>query len=293
VTELARLPWTEEQRLLAAVDTAARYYRDNLFADNGAGPRAYLTDRGVEHVLDHGSVWQVGYAPAGWTNLVQHLRAARFDDEESIAAGLITRCRRGTLIDRFRDRVVVPIRDHLDGNVIAFTARAAPGAGPAVPKYLNTPTTALYRKSDELLGLHEHRQALLAGVSPVLVEGAFDVLGMAAAAAGDLLVPVSPCGTRVTSYQFAELVVAATSRRLVIAFDNDPAGRAASERTLGLARTAAPGFRLSTVLLADGLDPAMAASLSGARVVPHSPRSPRCSPHGSHAEWPVMPNAGR
>lgn len=86
-----------------------------------------------------------------------------------------------------------------------------------------------------------------------------------------------PCGARLSPYQLAELLAVARSRTLVIAFDNDPAGRAASGRTFGLARTADSGLRLSRLLLAEKLHPAVAASLPPARIVPHSPRSPRCS----------------
>lgn len=268
-----RLPWADEKRLIGAVDVAARYYREMLLADVCAGPRRYLTTRGVAHVLDRDSVWTVGYAPTGWTNLVQHLRAAGYDDEESTAAGLTTRCRRGAVIDRFRDRVVVPIRDHLDGHVIAFTGRAAPGTGADVPKYINTPTTALYRKSDELLGLHEQRVALAGGTQPVLVEGAFDVLALAAPSTRRPLAPVSPCGSSLSALQLAALVTTATHREVLIAFDNDPAGLAATLKAHQLA--AASGVAVTIMALPQGSDPANAVepraqSLTVSRLAHHS-----------------------
>ncbi len=273
MTDPIRLPWADEQRLISAVDVAARYYRETLFADAGAGPRCYLTTRGVEHVLDRDSVWTVGYAPPGWTNLAQHLRSAGYDDEESIAAGLTTRCRRGTVIDHFRDRVVVPIRDHLDGHVIAFTGRTAPRTGADVPKYINTPTTALYRKSDELLGLHEQRFALAGGAQSALVEGAFDVLALAAPSTQEPLAPVSPCGTSLSALQLATLVTRASRREVLIAFDNDPAGLAATVKVHELA--AATGVAVTVMALPQGGDPANAVepraqSLTVSRSAPRS-----------------------
>ena len=100
------------------------------------------------------SSWQAGYAPAGWDALTRHLRAAGYPDTLIEAAGLARRSRHGTLIDTFRDRAMLPIRV-ADGTIIAFIGRARRSRRPGVPKYLNSPATALYDKSEILFGLWE------------------------------------------------------------------------------------------------------------------------------------------
>ncbi len=171
------LPLVDEQRLLAANADTADYYRHQLLSPTGARPRSYLHERRLELVLNEDSIWKVGYAPPGWTRLTDHLRHLGYVDRTLVDAGLAHVCRRGTLIDRFRDRIVVPIHGHA-GGIVAFVARAAPGAPANCPKYLNSPTTGLYRKADTVLGLHEQRHLLAAGATPVLVEGPFDVLAV-------------------------------------------------------------------------------------------------------------------
>lgn len=223
------VPLHVERRLIDIHADAISFYRAQLLEEPGSGPRAYLRSRGVPHVLDEDSIWRVGYAPAGWRTLTEHLRSRAYTDTELVQAGVSSVCRRGTLIDRFRDRIVVPIYD-LAGAPVAFTARAAPGTGADIPKYLNTPTTPVYRKSENLLGLHEQRALLETGGRPVIVEGAFDVLAVARLN-NRQWIPVSACGTHVTSEQLAVLAAATTlDSDLVLGFDADTAGRRASRR---------------------------------------------------------------
>src|SRR3712207_3022379 len=127
-----------------------------------------------------------GYAPAGWTALVDHLRGLGATETELVAAGLAQRARTGALIDRFRDRLTLPIHD-ADGAIVGFIARRNPTAadvGRAGPKYLNTPGTDLYRKGEHLFGLYETRGALAAGGTPALVEGPLDAIALTLAGAG-------------------------------------------------------------------------------------------------------------
>ena len=227
------LPLVDEQRLLAANADAADYYRHQLLSPAGAGPRGYLHERRLELVLNEDSIWKVGYAPPGWTRLTDHLRHLGYADHTLVEAGLAHACRRGTLIDRFRDRIVVPIHGHA-GGIVAFVARAAPGAPAGCPKYLNTPTTGLYRKADTVLGLHEQRHLLATGATPVLVEGPFDVLAVNPELPGrnSDLAPVSVCGTALTTAHAAAISAAAQPGvGIVIALDDDPAGREATRRS--------------------------------------------------------------
>ena len=108
--------------------------------------------------------------PAGWTALTGHLRGLGHHDDAIQAAGLASRSSRGTLIDRFRDRIMLPVHDAA-GMLAGFTGRAHPDAGPDTPKYLNSPQTATYKKSHLLFGLYQARPDLARGAIPVIVEG--------------------------------------------------------------------------------------------------------------------------
>ena len=135
----------------------------------------YLTTRGSDQTVM--TRWHIGYAPGGWTTLLSHLRSLGYEDALVEAAGLSRRSSRGTFIDIFRDRAMLPIRDEQD-NLAGFIGRASPGAPPSVPKYLNSPQTAVYAKGNILFGLHQARDHLAAGAQPVLVEGPFDAIAV-------------------------------------------------------------------------------------------------------------------
>jgi DNA primase len=207
----------DEDRLRDAHAAAAAWYRDQLLSPLGAGPRRYLDQRALAPVLDPDDPWQVGYAPAGWSSLTTHLRGAGFTDAELQLAGLALRSSRGTLIDRFRDRIMLPIRD-TGGQVIAFIGRAPDHRTDRTPKYLNSPTTALYSKGKHLFGLGVRN---LHGRRAALVEGPFDVLALHTVVPA--LPALAPCGTALTPAH-ARLLQTAGVRDLVLAFDADLAG---------------------------------------------------------------------
>ena len=211
--------------LLAAHTDATAWFA--TLTDSSWVPR-YLAGR--DALLALTPAWGGGYAPAGWTGLVDHLRAGGHDEQAIEDAGLATRARTGHLVDRFRDRFVLPVRDP-SGAVVAFIGRAPDGAGPDVPKYLNSPETAIYRKGDVLLGLAEGRAAQPDPRWVVLVEGPMDVLAVATSAAVThaRVLPVSPCGTALTTAQ-AGLLGRLRPDPLLVCFDGDPAGRAAAAR---------------------------------------------------------------
>ncbi len=246
-----------------------------------------------------------GYAPAGWTHLVDHLRARGATDPELLQAGLAAQARTGRLIDWFRDRLILPIQtldttttatpqsrgagtkpaDAADATelggafpavpvlqVIGFVGRRPPHAvdgpdgSPAGPKYLNTADNLVFRKGAQLYGLAEAAQALAAGATPVLVEGALDALAVTLAADGDA-VGVAPLGTAFTDAQAdtlrphlpASAAADAGDQPLpaagvVVGTDADAAGRKAADRAYWqlVARGGYPGH----LALPDGLDPA-------------------------------------
>jgi DNA primase len=236
-------------RLIQVHALAVGFYTGRLHADGPDARRAIalLTDRGVDQ--DSAVAAQLGYAPRAWTTLVDHLRDVGINDVELRASGLVLESSRGTLLDRFRDRVIFPLNT-LGGQTVALLGRAVdPTAtdrdGTRVPKYLNSPDTAIYRKSEHLYGLSAATaEAIRGGAQPVIVEGPLDVLAVNRAArssvgAGHRHFAVAPCGTALTRAQVQLLDTATgglTDRGIMTAFDGDDPGRQASLRAYDLLR---------------------------------------------------------
>lgn len=228
---------------------AERFYRAHL---SDSWVPGYLAERG----LDPATVqqWRIGYAPAGWTTLTSHLRRMGYSDAAIEAAGLARRSSRGTLIDHFRDRVMLAVRDER-GRIAGFIGRAHPNAGTDVPKYMNSPETALYTKGDLLFGLHEAREQLARGAMPVIVEGPFDVIAVGAADARSYA-GLAPCGTALTARQVTAVTGVADLEQtgVLVALDGDRAGHDGIVKAceILLAHTG----KLSTAILPSGQDPA-------------------------------------
>jgi DNA primase len=231
-----------------ALADAGQFYTGQL---SGSWASGYLRARGIGDAAARD--WHIGYAPAAWTALTGHLRRLGHDDDTIQAAGLAKPSARGTLIDQFRDRVMLPVHDE-HGRLAGFTGRARPDAGPDVPKYLNSPETAVYKKSTLLFGLHQARPSLARGAVPVIAEGPFDAIAVSIAGPGRYA-GLAPCGTALTVRQ-AELLGQATAlwrTGILVAFDADTAGRKAAVRAHDILRRFTG--RLQLVQL-DGKDPA-------------------------------------
>ena len=251
----------ERARSLALVQLEAlRFFTDQV-------PRSwvpsYLERRGFDASARRD--WCAGYAPGTWTAITDHLREQGFSDEVIEASGLAKRSSRKTLIDTFRDRAVFPVRA-TDGTVVGFIARAAPGAGPDVPKYLNSRETQIYHKGRVLFGLHEGREALVAGAMPVIVEGPVDAMAVTSAGAGRY-VGVAPCGTAFTAGQLGELARVCDLREtgVLAAFDADAAGQKAAVRAYDLLSGVTE--RPMTVVFPSGQDPASVFAEQGGEVL--------------------------
>ncbi len=199
-----------------------------------------------------------GYAPPGWNHLVEHMHRRGATDAELLAAGLATQARTGRLIDRFRDRLVLPI--HHGPDIHGFIARRNPTHDEddsAGPKYLNTPETDLFTKGAQLFGLHEARDLLAAGAAPVLVEGPLDAFAvtLAGGANGDF-VGVAPLGTAFTDRQADQLrpFIGNGKPGIIVATDADRAGQAAAARAYW--QLTARGDSPRHLQMPDGQDPA-------------------------------------
>ena len=199
----------------------------------GAVARDYLDKRGLDSaIIDK---FQLGYAPEAWDSLLSYLRQAGrgYELADILAAGLIIEREyedtgRVSHYDRFRQRVMVPIRD-IRGQVIGFGARAL--TGDQQPKYLNTSQTPLFDKSSILFGLDAARQAIRAKGKAIIVEGYMDVLACHQFGEGNV---VASMGTALTEQQLKQL--RRYTDTIVLALDADTAGQAATLRGISQAR---------------------------------------------------------
>lgn len=231
-------------RVVELNDRAAQWYADQLRP--GTPGHEYLTDRVGQQVMDDGP-WQLGYAPPGWSHLSAHLRAGGASDEEIVGAGLGRISSRGNVIDAFRDRVMVGIRDDA-GDVVGFVGRDLSG-DPRAPKYVNTAQTSAFTKGHTMLGLHEAPE----GARLARVEGPFDAIAVTAAGDGQIA-GVAPLGTALTDRQAEYLAHRAPGKKVWLANDGDPAGQAATESDFW--SLADKGVDARLVSIPNGSDPA-------------------------------------
>jgi len=241
---------SRRRRLLAAHQAAAEFYAERLRAPVAAPAREFLSERGFE--LADAEGFGCGYAPAEWEALTRHLRGRGFTDSELLLSGLASQGRRGP-VDRFRGRLVWPIRD-LTGDVIAFGARKLDPDDNG-PKYLNTPETPLFKKSSVLYGADLAKREIAHRRQAVIVEGYTDV--MACHLSG------VPTAVATSGTSFGDGHVKVLRRLLmdadqflgevVFTFDGDAAGQRAVLRAFDLEER----FVTQTFVAvqSDGLDP--------------------------------------
>jgi DNA primase len=231
------------EALLKAHEVAATYFREQLAGPAGARARQQLAEREVPPA----TIEQLGlgYAPQSREGLKSRLLAQGFSQGLLIQSGLLVQRDGGEVVDRFRNRLMVPIcRD--TGSVIAFGGRAMDAD--QVPKYLNSPETPIYSKSRTLYGLHLSKGAIRKLGYAVLVEGYFDFAQVFQTEAAPA---VASCGTALTPQQ-AQLLRRFTTK-IVLSFDPDAAGQGAAARSCEL--LVAEGFDVNVVMLDKGEDP--------------------------------------
>lgn len=217
----------ERSRLIEAHRAAAEFYASKLSAPDAAIGRKFLSERGFERVdAEH---FGVGYAPAEWEALARHLMARGFTSAELIKGGLAKEGRRGP-IDRFRGRLVWPIRD-ITGDVIGFGARKLNDAEDG-PKYLNTPESPLYKKSEVLYGVDLAKREISKRSQAVIVEGYTDVM---ACHLSGVPTAVATCGTafgeeHIKVLRRLLLDQSGSQGEVIFTFDGDAAGQKAALR---------------------------------------------------------------
>jgi len=235
----------ETQQRTALVEIhreAATFFARQLEATSeGKAARAYLEDRGLdsEAIARFG----LGYAPSGGDALYRHLNQ-KYPDKLLELSGLVVRDPSGRLYDRFRRRIVFPISND-SGKVVAFGGRAL---GDDLPKYLNSPETPIYSKSNVLYHLDRAKEALRQRDFAVLVEGYMDTITVARAGVANV---VASCGTSLTETQTK--LLGRFTRRVVVNYDPDTAGQAATERSLAILLE--QGCDVRVLALPGGADP--------------------------------------
>ncbi|WP_105971762.1 DNA primase [Streptomyces geranii] len=216
----------ERIRLVEAHKIAAQWYVEQLATTSEADTgRKFLAERGFDQsAAEH---FSVGYSPQGWDHLTRYLRGKGFTDKELLLSGLAQEGRRGP-IDRFRGRLMWPIRD-IGGEVVGFGARKLYEADNG-PKYLNTPDTPIYRKSQVLYGIDLAKKDIAKVSRAVVVEGYTDV--MACHLAG-VTTAIATCGTAFGTEHIKilrRLLMDNGSARVIFTFDGDAAGQKAALR---------------------------------------------------------------
>ncbi|MDQ0796497.1 DNA primase [Streptomyces sp. B1I3] len=215
----------ERIRLIEAHQAAADFYREQLIGPEAEIGRRFLAERGFDQ--DAAAHFGVGYSPAGWDHLTRYLRGKGFSDKELITSGLSQDGRRGP-IDRFRGRLMWPISD-TSGEIVGFGARKLRDDDNG-PKYLNTPETSIYKKSQVLYGIDLAKKDIAKASRAVVVEGYTDV--MACHLAG-VTTAIATCGTAFGNDHIKilrRLLMDNGSARVIFTFDGDAAGQKAALR---------------------------------------------------------------
>ena len=212
----------EKKQILQACEAASKLYNSNLNSDNDSKKaQLYLNKREITGEII--SKYTLGWAPDKYDFLYNELKKD-FKDTILEKAGLILKSTKGGWIDRFRNRIIIPIQDE-NGNFIAFGARAVEEG--QNPKYLNSSDSLIYNKSKTLFGLYNAKDAIKENDSVIIMEGYFDVI---TAQTHGVKNAVASCGTALTPEHVKILSHYTKSRKIYLSFDTDSAGINATKR---------------------------------------------------------------
>ncbi|VAX13887.1 DNA primase [hydrothermal vent metagenome] len=256
----------QSQDLYAVLDRADQFYQQQL-RQHPQAQRAidYLKQRGLSGQI--AVEFGIGFAPPGWDNMIHHMGSSHALQEQLVTTGMLIRKDDGRCYDRFRDRIMFPIRD-LRGRCIGFGGRILPDVVEAnqdnssqkPAKYLNSPETPLFHKGQELYGLFEARRALRDISRLLVVEGYMDVVALAEAG---IRYVVATLGTATTADHLKRLF--RLCHEVVFCFDGDRAGREAAWRALENALPVMQdGRQIRFMFLPDGEDPDTQVKKTGA-----------------------------
>jgi DNA primase len=241
--EQQRASSAERESLLKAHESAAAWFREQLLSPAGARIRAQIANRGITD--ETSEAIGLGFAPPGRDGLTRALTAQGFSKVLLVRAGLAFQRDDGGVVDRFRNRLIIPIKRET-GSVIAFGGRAVDAD--QQPKYLNSPETPIYTKSKTLYGLNLSKAGLRDKGFAILVEGYFDFAQVYQAGFRSV---VASCGTALTPGQAQQL--RRFAGKVVLSFDPDTAGQSATAKSCEM--LVAEGFEVNVAILPHGEDP--------------------------------------
>lgn len=232
--------------LYELMEQVARYYAGQLRRHPEAGKAvAYLKGRGISG--DIAAAFELGFAPPGWDNLIAELGQSQAARKRLLAIGAVIENERGGCYDRFRDRLIFPIRDRR-GRALGLGGRVLDDS---LPKYLNSPETPIFHKGEELYGLYQAREAARRADCLYIVEGYMDVIALAQFGLGN---SVASLGTALTGRHIDRLF--RQTDKLVFCFDGDAAGKKAARRAMETALLALrDGRQVYFIFLPEGEDP--------------------------------------
>ncbi len=211
----------QRRRILEINRETARFFHAQLMSEQGKQAYDYLMRRGRDRkTIRH---FGLGYAPEGWRVLSDYLKSKGFTEEEMVAANVAVNSKRGSVYDRFRNRVMFPIID-LRGNVVGFGGRALDDQG---AKYLNTSDTPVFKKSRNLFAMNFAKTSKQPGL--ILAEGYMDVIAIHQAGFDNA---IATLGTALTDEQ-ARLISQYTDK-VILAYDSDGPGQAATKRAINI-----------------------------------------------------------
>ncbi len=255
----------DKKKILEIIELATKFYEVQLWKGVGKeNVMGYLRERGL--IEDTIRNFRLGFAPQGWRNVLNFLTERGYKVEDIERAGLIIRKNpkseilnpkqiqnskfkiQNSFYDRFRNRIMFPICDGM-GKVIGYSARVAPGDDESQAKYINTPETSVYHKSEVLYGLHLAKQAIKQKNAVLLVEGNMDVIASHQAGLSNT---VAVSGTALTSKQID--ILKRYAKNIQMLFDMDSAGNQALNRSADLAFN--KDVEVSVVRLGEGKDAA-------------------------------------
>jgi DNA primase len=232
-------------RVSELLTTALNYYEHNLLTDPDCQNfRTYLTARGITSATQN--LFHLGAAKNEWEGLTNFLRARKFNAAEMTASGLIGANKTGRLFDRFRARLMFPLKNHR-GQIVGFSGRLLVD-DPNEGKYINTPETLVYHKGKMLYGLYELGQEIKKAGTLIVVEGEFDLLSSVQAKVNNV---AAIKGSAFTPDQAT--LVSRFAKKVVLALDSDQAGVTATKKAIEVLRPV--GVEVEVILLDKGQDP--------------------------------------
>ena len=223
-----------KEQIYKCMQDAAKFYQNNLLDNKNSEAYRYISGRQIND--ENIQTYMLGFAQNSYESLQQHFNG-KYSDEILEKAGLIIkRENKPSYIDRFRNRITIPIFDE-KGHIVAFGARAIEAG--QNPKYLNSPDTIVYNKSNILYGLYQAKESIKENDSIVIMEGYFDVIS---AQVNGVKNAVGACGTALTENHVRLISRYTQSRRIYLAFDTDKAGQMATKRGADVIKEAFAGL---------------------------------------------------